>query len=164
MTKRTTRRMRLPSGALKSSPWGAVPMAMRKSVTFSVRACGKALPLAMEKGPSFSRSARAALSSRTVTPGVPAAMTWSISSRASSLLFAASPHLMSLGLRRDESFIGWSLIIVQAPTPVYKNRPSLFEHAQKVTVCFCTALGRDVAGAEDAEGQGDEGDDVDRRD
>ena len=97
--------MRLPSGALKSSPCGAVPMAMRKSETFSVRAWGNALPLAIENGPSFSRSARAARSSRTVTPGVPAAMTSHFLERLV-LVFAARPHLMSLGLSKDESFMG----------------------------------------------------------
>src|ERR1043166_1289793 len=145
MTKRTMRRIAFPSGALKSIPWGAVPTAIRKSETFSVRAWGKALPFAIEKGPSFSRSASAALSSGWVTPGVPAAMNCRISSSASSFVRAERPHLMSFPTRRSSDLMR-----------VGGDYSSCMNPLQAL-------LSRDVTPPEDDEGRREKGRDVEER-
>jgi hypothetical protein len=85
-------------GRRKSRPWGAVPTAIRNSLTFSVRAWGKALPLAIEKGRAFPVR-QAARSSATVDAGRAGGHHLEHFLEGLFLGPGRQPHLISFGLR-----------------------------------------------------------------
>ena len=105
MLARIARLTRAELLKLASHPFFPIALGLLAAATL-LGAWGKAIPFPMEKGPSFSRSARAARSSGSVREGSAATRTRASSASASSLVRAASPHRTSFGFRSAESFTG----------------------------------------------------------